>query len=407
MNLKETLYKNLYKMTLEEYQKYVDEADLGYIKINSHPEDENIVILNYTEMATFEKRWNNETMTARGLILDLTDAKNNGIIYILAKPFEKFPNYGLNEIEGYEDDIDYNDIDYVMEKMDGSLGISYFFKDELRFATRGSFTSDQAIKATEIWRKKYAQHEIMMHYVSAPVTYLVEIIYPENRVVVDYKDREELVLLGVIYLFGYPKFLDSGYRNLEWEANELHMPLAPKYELTIEKMIELKDSLSANEEGFIIRFKNGKRLKIKGTEYLNVHRVLHGLSDKAKFKAWSENKLEEYIMMLPEEFRDELEDFGLILNSVKESMKTYLSIMFSFVKADYPERKDFAIFVNQAFAKEYRKFFFDAYKNGEISDLLIREHIYKNYNEYLEVISEWKKQNSLCSLELQEQENQL
>lgn len=58
-------------------------------------------------------------MSARGLILDLTDVNNNGKIYILAKPFDKFFNYGENK--DYEKDIDFSDIESITEKMDGSL----------------------------------------------------------------------------------------------------------------------------------------------------------------------------------------------------------------------------------------------------------------------------------------------
>ena len=91
---------------IDEYHKYVEESNNKYITIKEHPDDKNIVILNYTENAVFERRWNNETMSSRGLILDLTEAKNNGIVYILARPFSKFFNYGENS--EYEKDIDFS-----------------------------------------------------------------------------------------------------------------------------------------------------------------------------------------------------------------------------------------------------------------------------------------------------------
>jgi RNA ligase len=393
-NKKEMLYKHLPTMTVEDYYKYLDEVDNGYIKITKHPENEDIVILNYTEKATFEKRWNKETMSSRGLILDLTEATNNDIIYILARPFDKFPNYGSNEIIDYEDDINFDEVDYVMEKMDGSLGISYFFNDEIRFATRGSFTSEQAIKATEIWREKYAQHESLTHYVTCPVTYLVEIIYPENRVVVDYKGAEELVMLGTIYLFGTEPFLDVGYGDIEWEATRLHMRVAPKYELTIEKMLELKKTLSANEEGFIIRFKNGKRVKIKGDEYLQVHRIKHGMSTKAKYKAWADGTLEAYIMMLPEEFRPELEKFGEQLDKFKNAQYFMLQMLYEQAIDKHKDRKEFALHVKSIIAPDYHKHMFRAYQNGVVDEQMIKDDIFKNYDQYEEVIAVWNKQDS-------------
>lgn len=396
MNLKETLYSNLQTITLEEYQKYVNEADLGYIKITSHPEDENVVILNYTEMATFEKRWNNETMTARGLILDLTDAINNDIIYILAKPFEKFPNYGSNEIEGYEDDIDFSETPTVMEKMDGSLGISYFFDGEIRFATRGSFVSEQAIKATEIWKKKYSKfaNSMIDKYMLYPFTMLTEIIYPENRVVVDYNGLEDLVLLGAISIGKEHYGFEWSYTMCRHYARNLNMPIAERFILSIDEMMDLKKTMPANEEGFILRFSNNKRLKIKGDEYLQVHRIKHGMSDKAKFKAWAEESLKDYIMMLPEEFRPELDEFGDMLDKIKDSIYILLQTLYEVIEIKTNDKKSFALMVNEVIKPEYRKFMFTAYVRKSIPVEMIREHIYKNYIEYLEVIDSWRIMNN-------------
>jgi len=374
-------------MTITDLYGYISEIEGGYIRAGYHPEDDNLVILNYTELATFEKRWNKYTMSARGLILDLTEAKNNGIVYILAKPFDKFPNYGTNEIEGYEDDISFNKIDYVMEKMDGSLGISYFFNDEIRFATRGSFISEQAIKATEIWKKNYAEHEDMRVYCSAPITYLVEIIYPENRVVVDYGDTEDLVLLGINYIFcqDISQITDARQDSLTWEAKRVGMKLAKFYRYDLHTMLELKKNLSANEEGFIVRFSNGKRLKIKGDEYLQVHRVMYGMSDKAKVKAWSEGNINEYIMRLPEEFRGEIEDLFEELDEIASMMRFVLTLLLRQAQEVTTTKKEFALHVNSVIRKDLRGFMFKGYE-GVITMRMIKEYILKNYKDYLEVI---------------------
>jgi len=382
--LKELLYSNLPTMTKEQYQKYAQEAENGYITIKPHPEDENIVILNYTDQTTYEKRWNHETMTARGLILDITDEND---IKILATPFPKFFNYGENP--EYEKDINFKEQPIVMEKMDGSLGISYFFNGEIRFATRGSFTSEQAIKATEIWKRKYA-HKFLIHegdsFFYNPYTLLVEIIYPENRIVVDYKGLEDLVLIGAI-THTKNNFIDWEYKALVDYAKTFSMSVAKQYKLTLDKMLEMKKSLSANEEGWVLRFSNGKRLKIKGDEYLQVHRIMHGLSDKAKFEAWAEGKLNELIMMLPEEFRNELEDFGNTLDFAVSLKKQILQGKFENIKNTTETRKDFALKVNEEIPQEYRHIMFKAYNTGEIDENLIKQYIYKNYQDYLDVVN--------------------
>lgn len=383
MNIKESVYKHLPLLPLNDFFGYMNEIHGGYINANYHPENSNIIILNYTEETTYERRWNKYTMSARGLILDLTDIKNNGKIYILAKPFDKFFNYG--ESEEYEKDIDFSEVESVMEKMDGSLGISYFFNGEIRFATRGSFTSEQAIKATEMWKRKYPNAEKRLWGLSqfefAP-TLLVEIIYPENRIVVDYKGEESLTLLGV--MVGRH---DASPKLVDVVAENIGLPVAPQHNLTLEQMLKMKESIPANEEGWIIRFNNGKRLKIKGDEYLDVHRVLYGLSDKAKVKAWSEGDIDRLILMMPEEFRDEIERLRDDLDEQAIMIHLVLHAIFDTIYENYKNRKDFALMVNEAVSKEYRKFMFVAYDNdGKIPRELIKDYIFRNYEHYLEVI---------------------
>ena len=62
----------------------------------------------------------------------------------------------------------------VYEKMDGSLGISYTVDNEIFIATRGSFVSDQSVKANELLNTKYALAKSKMN---SGITYLFEIIY--------------------------------------------------------------------------------------------------------------------------------------------------------------------------------------------------------------------------------------
>jgi len=69
----------------------------------------------------------------------------------------------------------------VYEKLDGSLGILYWVDDEPRVATRGSFTGVQAQRGTAILRARYGHVAFR-----TDVTYLFEILFPENRIVVDY-----------------------------------------------------------------------------------------------------------------------------------------------------------------------------------------------------------------------------
>lgn len=149
-----------------------------YVNVQKHPTAD-LYIYNYSATCQYDQMWNEVTLACRGLI---RDGQGN----VVARPFKKFFNYEQVPDLPAENFI-------ATEKMDGSLGILYFVGDTPFIATRGSFVSEQAQKATEILRTKYG------HVVFNPEhTYLFEIVYKQNRIVVDYGDLEDLILLAVI-----------------------------------------------------------------------------------------------------------------------------------------------------------------------------------------------------------------
>jgi len=108
-------------------------------------------------------------------------------------PFLRFFNWDQEEAPT----LKLSDRVFVVDKMDGSLGILYPMPDgSLAVATRGSFTSDQAIWATN-WIQAYVGPNAWAP--DPDYTYLFEIIYPENRIVVDYGTREDITFLMKIH----------------------------------------------------------------------------------------------------------------------------------------------------------------------------------------------------------------
>ena len=122
--------------TLEKYYQN------GLVLKQKHPRL-NLTIWNYAAKVQYEKLWDDVTLRCRGLITD-----ENGKIII--QPFKKFFNYEevVNEIPTN------NDYVYVQEKIDGSLGILFFYEGEWIMSTRGSFTSEQSQRGLEILKKK-------------------------------------------------------------------------------------------------------------------------------------------------------------------------------------------------------------------------------------------------------------
>lgn len=261
----------------------------GYLR---KAEKGDLVLYGYTDQTTFERAWQTKyTLHARGIIFNKKTGK------IVAKPFPKFFNLGEMESvsllnlpkEPYS----------VYEKADGSLGIVFFYEGRWQIATRGSFSSEQAIKGAELL-KKY-----QMSYLDRNDTYLVEIIYPDNKIIVDYKGEEKLVMLG-----GYRT--DSGH-EVDWSwladtANLIGMPHAKTYNYTIEEMIELQKTLPKDDEGFVVRFESGLRVKIKGAEYMRIAKMISQMSPLSFWEAMKDGTVgREYVQQLPEEFRKEYE----------------------------------------------------------------------------------------------------
>jgi RNA ligase len=213
-------------------------------------------------------------------------------------------------------------------------------KGEWILATRGSFTSPQAIKGKEILDR---------HDISAwrkDNTYLFEIIFPENRIVVNYGDEEKLVVLGAIHTDTGDEIPDSSLFWLQESGFELVMT----YKTWGETYDLLKEEISNDREGYVIKFKNGFRMKIKGEEYVRLHKILTNISNRDIWEYLKDNKpFDELLEKVPDEFND----------WVKETVRD-LTVRFDNIDKDYTEiyenlksrnldRKEFAIR-----AKQYR-----------------------------------------------------
>ncbi|BCJ54475.1 hypothetical protein Asp14428_59500 [Actinoplanes sp. NBRC 14428] len=154
----------------------------GHVRTQRHP-SRPYVIYNYTEACQYAGAWTPVTLACRGLIADESTGR------VLARPLPKF----FNHTESHAPVLRPEARVAVTEKVDGSLGIIYPDGDGWAVATRGSFASEQALHATRVLRTRYAEFAP-----PAGLTVLVEIIYPENRIVVDYGGLDDLVLLGAV-----------------------------------------------------------------------------------------------------------------------------------------------------------------------------------------------------------------
>jgi len=255
-------------------------VEQGFIQAKQHPTLP-LTIYNYTEKAQYEKHWTPETLMCRGLILD-----NAG--EIIARPFPKFFNLSEMPEEWKPPAEPFT----VQRKEDGSLGILYPAGDRWAIATRGSFTSEQAVHATQVFTERYA-HLPWRH----DVTYLFEIIYPENRIVLDYGDQDELILLAVL-----DKEPGKDLPLPDWFPRRAD----PRGDLAVlDTLVAWAKEPVENEEGFVVRFESGLRLKIKYDEYVRLHRYLTGTTARSVWELLSTGaNIDELVQRVPEEFAE-------------------------------------------------------------------------------------------------------
>jgi len=305
-------------MLKETLDKYSDE---GWIISKRHPLFP-ITIYNYSVKTEYEEHWDEITLQARGLVLDDYGE-------VIARPFRKFFNLGQGRFTP-TDDFE------VYEKYDGSLGIVFHYADNWHIATRGSFTSDQSLLGKS-FLEKYDLSSLDLNK-----TYLFEIVSRNNRIVVDYGDFEDLVLLTAFN----KKIGEEIHRK---ELENTGFKLCKKYD-GINDYKTLADTIGQNREGYVVRFSNGHRVKIKGTEYLRLHKIITNLSTTAIWETISTGKsVLELLKGFPDEFYNKVKQYEQELLFKHKELKDFYTKLFD----EIIEKENRRLFAE--IAKKYEK----------------------------------------------------
>lgn len=309
--------------------EFWDMVESDYIRVQTHPEFPELRIANYAEKTVFDREWNEATRASRGLIFNIDTGD------VLARPFPKFFNYG----EADAAKIELADEVWVSDKMDGSLGIIYVAPDDsVRVATRGSFASDQALHATRVLNEKYPEWVSMFRSMTHQHTPLVEIIYPENRIVCDYGSQDDLVLLGWIHVASGNYYSSSeGF----WDG-----PRARSFDFDNFSQV-LAAAPRPGAEGFVVYSPRlDDWVKIKQTDYVIKHKLVSNLSKRSVWESLSQgNSVQEICDPLPDEFHNYVKEVARELQGQYQEAVRALKSDFHSILEELPltyTRKDFA-----------------------------------------------------------------
>jgi RNA ligase len=352
------------EISLEILNKYHEE---GLLYKQVHPTLP-LTIWNYAEKVQYEGLWDEVTTSCRGLITD-------NVGKIVVQPFKKFFNY--EELVGKGVIPEKGDYVYVQEKMDGSLGILFNYDGEWIMATRGSFTSEQAVMGLEIVKEKYFLDSWMQEY-----AYLLEIIYPENRIVVNY-GVEKVTFLSAV-LNGTYKWNSTDDTELHWstslmifKSNGIHESDVVKteqhFKFSDELYKSLKEKNETNKEGFVLRFQPGNfRMKIKFEEYVRLHKIMTNLSTTAVWEVLSNGgNMDELLKDVPDEFYDKIKEYEdelkFMFNSLSNDYDIHFRDIQNMMDKVGGDRKNFA---NVAKQYKYPSLLFGMLDGKDVSPII-------------------------------------
>ncbi|WP_070999648.1 RNA ligase [Methylobacterium sp. C1] len=275
---------------------------VGYVSRKVCPET-GLHLYCYTQRCVYDHGWDAFSLMARGLIVD-PSARS-----VVATPFPKFFNLGERGAPG-STDLPFE----AFDKLDGSLIVAFRHPGRWRAATKGAFDSSQAL-----WAQ--ARLDAMDTSRLTPgTTYLFEAIYPETIIVIRYADAG-LSLLAAYDADGREVPYDD-LMTLAEDSLFAFKVVQRQAFVSIAAMVTRAAALPGDKEGFVIRFADGSRLKIKGAEYKRLHGLISRCTPLAVWDVLATGgDPAEMRKDLPEEFWDDFDEICSIIGN------RYLSLL--------------------------------------------------------------------------------
>lgn len=268
---------------------------------------------------------------------DINALEMRGLTFVFNKDGSLFKRYlmlykffNLNQVPDsmYEVVQDYT-ISNVMNKEDGSLiGFVGLPNGKVMARTKMSFESEQALAANEIYNNNSHVKELVDWSLANDVSLFFEFVSFSNRIVLDYKVTELILLRARNNKTGdsidVRTIDDKGVTVCNFETLD-----------DLDEMIELAKT-SKDKEGWVIQFTNDYMIKIKTQWYCDIHHLNFGVASRENdiIRLTLDDEIDDVIAQLSEtdtekrEFIDEIIEvvnrrYATVLNEIDERMKGY------------------------------------------------------------------------------------
>ena len=325
--------------------------------------NESLIVLNYSKLAQVTKgAWDNWALRLlRGMVVDTSDR-------VLARCLPKF----FNREEPLSAPISLTEPVEITDKLDGSLIHVFYnpYTDSMEVASRGSFTSTQAVSARQWLEDNSYVLPVPAHYYKG-LTLVCEWISPDNRIVVDYGPYQGLKLLCIIdNRDGYVYSVNSLLSNMVWCG--LKTEVLPYTTLAEYLTLPPRD----NAEGVVVRsLDTGHMQKIKYDKYVQMHKIIFGLNEVSVWEWRKDNRdvdIEPFLADFPDELHSWIRDVDARLTGSAKAMNDHIHNLFDSLPSS-KSRKDFAEAVmSDVETNKYSSFMFALFDNRDIWDMIYK-----------------------------------
>lgn len=301
-------------MNLPKIEDYFAAAERGEVAV-LYSLDRRYVKFKYTAQAIYSGTWNHVTLHARGHVFNVSSGK------CVLRPWDKFFNYselvlpngsftptyrasaaeGMHFPQSEDNEKLQGDFGHFIatDKLDGSLCIAGLVDGEPMVTSSGAIHSDHSE-----WSRNWLEcHNILGKFESG-LTYMFETIADIFLHPIKY-DYEGCSLLGII---DNATGQELPFDHVERTAQEWRIATPQRVDVTsLADAQKFVKGLPANKEGIVITFENGFKVKMKGEEFLKVHKLFHGLTPGYLMENFDIETMtfpDSIMSVIPEEFTD-------------------------------------------------------------------------------------------------------
>jgi len=270
----------------------------------------NLSLFEYSAQCMFDDMWNKTVMRCRGIVFDTAKGK------VVGRPFDKF--FNLNERSNTKTKILLHKAKRTgfsaTKKLDGSMISFWFYEGKWHCNTPGSMGSPQAQYARDKLLPKYNLERLPQD-----LSYICELICPWDRKdkVIQYGPIDDLVMIAAFEnkwdLVEVPK------ARVDMLAATAGIGRVEDLPLTVEDFLTHK--IPDGEEGYVLRFDDGFRVKIKSAWYTRWHRIVGALTEKNVAELLSTGDYKSFVKDIPESIREGFDDVAAIVITMKEQIE--------------------------------------------------------------------------------------